>query len=113
MEQAGSHVPLPALLPRTHPEVKVYLASLAKGYGIDTVAQRLEELGFTDYLIEIGGDLFANGRNAKGDFWRVGVEKPSRFDGEIEEIVEAPEVEVSRDLVYIPLIEGINLSAIS
>jgi len=52
-------------------------SSLAKGYGIDQVAQLLESKGSVNYLVEIGGETYAKGVNEKGNIWRVGVRKPS------------------------------------
>ncbi|MEM9224462.1 MAG: FAD:protein FMN transferase [Pseudomonadota bacterium] len=58
------------------PETTVYLAAIAKGYGVDEVAATLEGLGVTDYMVEIGGDLVTSGENPDGRAWRVGVERP-------------------------------------
>jgi hypothetical protein len=41
------------------------------------------------------------------------VYQPIEKEEEIAEVVEAPEVEVSRELIYIPILEGINQGAIS
>ena len=41
------------------------------------------------------------------------VYQPVEKEQEVEEVGEVPEVEVSRELIYIPLIEGINVEAIS
>ena len=53
------------------------LGSIAKGFGVDSVSRVLQDSGFTRYLVEIGGEVFASGRNAKGDKWRVGISDPS------------------------------------
>ena len=51
--------------------------SIAQGYTVDVIAQFLESKGDSNYLIEVGGELLAKGRNADGNIWRVGVDKPS------------------------------------
>ena len=33
--------------------------------------------GCTDFLIEVGGELLAKGRNADGEIWSIGVDKPT------------------------------------
>jgi thiamine biosynthesis lipoprotein len=33
-------------------------------------------MGLTDYLVEIGGDLYASGRNPDGMAWQIGIESP-------------------------------------
>jgi thiamine biosynthesis lipoprotein len=57
--------------------VELDLGSIAKGFGVDAVSGLLQESGFTRYLVEIGGEVFASGRNAKGDKWRIGISDPS------------------------------------
>jgi thiamine biosynthesis lipoprotein len=63
-------------LAKSEPGVGINLSAIAKGYGIDAVAETLREAGIEDYLVEIGGDLVTKGQNDKGDTWRIGIEKP-------------------------------------
>ena len=51
--------------------------SIAQGYTVDVIAQFLESKGNSNYLVEVGGELLAKGKNADGNIWRVGVDKPS------------------------------------
>lgn len=53
------------------------LGSIAKGFGVDAVSTLLKNSGFDRYLVEIGGEVFVSGRNAKGDNWRIGISDPS------------------------------------
>ncbi|RNC84059.1 MAG: FAD:protein FMN transferase [Winogradskyella sp.] len=54
--------------------------AIAKGYGIDVIADFLESKGVRNYLVDIGGDLRASGINKeKENGWRVGIEDPN-FD---------------------------------
>ncbi|MFW8595187.1 FAD:protein FMN transferase [Cribrihabitans neustonicus] len=63
-------------LAKAAPGVGINLSAIAKGYGIDAVAATLEDAGVTDYMVEIGGDLYAKGENPEGDPWQIGIEKP-------------------------------------
>lgn len=57
--------------------------SIAQGFSVDIIAQFLESKGDSNYLVEIGGELFSKGRNADGNIWRVGVDKPTdSIDGD-------------------------------
>lgn len=58
--------------------VSLDLGSIAKGYGVDQVAGVLREMGFEDFLVEIGGEIFAAGLRLDGKQWRVGINQPSR-----------------------------------
>lgn len=51
----------PPSMAKRHPDVTISLAALAKGYGIDALADTLRELGLAHFLVEIGGDLYASG----------------------------------------------------
>ncbi|MEW2915843.1 FAD:protein FMN transferase [Ruegeria sp. ANG10] len=63
-------------LTKSEPGVGINLSAIAKGYGIDAVAETLRGAGIEDYLVEIGGDLVTMGQNDKGEDWRIGIEKP-------------------------------------
>ena len=52
------------------------LSSIAKGYGVDRVAELLRAEGFQDFLVEIGGEVYAAGRKKDGQRWRVGINVP-------------------------------------
>ncbi len=65
--------------------VSVDLASIAKGYGVDRVASVLRSSGFVDYLVEVGGEVFAAGRRLDGKPWRVGINRP-RPEAAAEEV---------------------------
>jgi len=55
--------------------------AIAKGYGVDVLADFLESKNMTNYLVEVGGEIRTKGINiAKQDNWSVGIEKP-HFDG--------------------------------
>jgi FAD:protein FMN transferase len=60
------------------PAVTLDLASIAKGYGVDAVARLLAENGFSDYLVEIGGEVVAQGRRKNGNPWVVGINRPDK-----------------------------------
>ncbi|KUJ73216.1 thiamine biosynthesis protein ApbE [Ruegeria marisrubri] len=63
-------------LAKSDPSVGINLSAIAKGYGIDAVAETLRAAGIEDYMVEIGGDLVTRGENDKGEAWRIGIEKP-------------------------------------
>ncbi len=53
------------------PEMLLDLGGIAKGSGIDAIAQGIRQFGIRSYLIEAGGDMFANGVKANGEAWKV------------------------------------------
>ncbi len=57
-------------------DVQLDLSAIAKGYAVDQLARHLFKLGLRNYLVEVGGELRASGKNARGRPWTVGIEKP-------------------------------------
>ncbi len=78
------------------PGLYVDLSSIAKGYGVDVVADYIASLGVNDYLVEIGGEIRLKGKNLEGVPWRIAIEKPTQ-DGSrsIQEVVEPGEMAVA------------------
>jgi FAD:protein FMN transferase len=66
----------PPALRKAHPDIYVDLSGIAKGYGVDQVAELLEALGIRSYLVEIGGELKAKGTKTGGQPWRIAIERP-------------------------------------
>ncbi|MGQ1890297.1 FAD:protein FMN transferase [Thermophagus sp. OGC60D27] len=58
------------------PGLMIDASAIAKGYGVDMAAKVLEQHGCTNYLVEIGGEIFSKGRNQKNEPWRIGIDKP-------------------------------------
>jgi thiamine biosynthesis lipoprotein len=67
-------------LEKTSDNVSINLSAIAKGYGVDKVAQSFKKLGIERFLIEIGGDLSVSGKNSKGIPWAIGIEQPDSED---------------------------------
>lgn len=74
------------------PGVTIDLASIAKGYGVDQVAQVIEASGIKNYLVEIGGEVYAAGRRPDGMKWRVGINQPRKRAAE-DAVYKAVELE--------------------
>lgn len=51
-------------------------SAIAKGYACDVVAELLESRRIGDYLVEIGGEIRLSGHNAKGEIWKIGIDRP-------------------------------------
>ena len=69
--------PAQSTLTKQEARVQIDLSAIAKGYGVDRAAQALDELGYANYLVEVGGELRARGRRLDRQLWRVAIESPS------------------------------------
>lgn len=77
----------PPALQKTNPALTLDMSAIAKGYAVDQLAYLLENAGFTNFLIEIGGELRAAGARPDGQNWRIAIEPPAATRG-IEFIVQ-------------------------
>ena len=78
----------PPALRKQIPELTIDLSSIAKGHGVDVLADYLESLGVDDYLVDIGGELRAGGQSQRGDDWRIALEKPVSGERSVQRVVE-------------------------
>ena len=61
----------------SQPGIQFDFNAVAKGYTLDKMSMALEELGASNYLIELGGEILAKGENKqKGSPWRIGIDDP-------------------------------------
>jgi len=64
---------------KSNPGIYLDFSAVAKGYGVDVVADYLISKGIQNLLVEIGGELVAKGVNEKGELWKVGVNRPEEL----------------------------------
>lgn len=66
---------------------QIYLSGIGKGYGADHIGEALAQMGVADFMVEIGGDLYAAGRNPDGAPWQIGIETPNPADRSVIDVV--------------------------
>ena len=76
-----------ATLRKDIPDMYVDLSTLGEGFAADKVAQMLEGRGMRNYMVEIAGALRLKGLNARGEPWKVAIEKPVDTLGEVQTVV--------------------------
>ena len=90
---------------RKDPRVQLNFNAVAKGYAVDKVADWLVNQGYTNCLVEIGGEVAARGdRNGKngldsengGEAWKVGIQRPTETADGNKESIESMELEDHR-----------------
>jgi thiamine biosynthesis lipoprotein len=58
------------------PRIKLNFSAIAKGFASDVIAALLEREGILNYMVEIGGEVTAKGKNPNGLCWQIGIAKP-------------------------------------
>lgn len=69
--------------------MQIDLGGAAKGYCTDMVIKKLKEYGVKNALIDLGGNIYALGKNEQGGKWKIGLQDPSGERGKhfsVEEI---------------------------
>jgi thiamine biosynthesis lipoprotein len=64
------------LLTKARPGMSLDFSAIAKGYAVDVIGAFLQDQGLNHFLIDIGGEVLARGRNAQDLPWRIGVNTP-------------------------------------
>lgn len=85
----------PPALRKDLPALAIDLDSIAPGYAVDLVAERLEAAGCDRYMIEIGGEVRVRGRNASGQPWRIGIERPEAGTRSVARVLQLEQAAVS------------------
>ncbi len=67
--------------------LRVDLSSIAKGWGVDQLVELLRARGYSDFLVEIGGELRAHGQKAPGQPWQIAIERPLPGRREVQRVV--------------------------
>ena len=63
--------------------------AIAQGYSTDLVSRFLEQQGIHNYIIDIGGEVYARGCKPDGSNWTIGIERPA------ENRYSSPELETT------------------
>lgn len=69
-------------LSKTKQDVQVDFSAIAKGYGVDVIADVLKtDYKINNYMVEIGGEVATSGINDKGKVWQIGIDAPILHSG--------------------------------
>ncbi len=58
------------------PRIQFNFSAIAKGYGCDQAGEMFLSNGVTDFLVEVGGEIVARGKNPRGGDWAVSIDRP-------------------------------------
>ncbi len=72
------------------------LSSVAKGAAVDAAAERLLQLGFTNFLVNAGGEIRVSSSGEK--IWNVGIQTPKE-NVAVEDIIENDVLEIKNGAI--------------
>jgi len=70
------------------PDLYIDLSGIAKGYAVDKLADYMDSNNFNHYMVEVGGEIRAKGKNTKDQSWRIGIEKPDSSKRTVQQIIK-------------------------
>ncbi|MCB9061090.1 MAG: FAD:protein FMN transferase [Halobacteriovoraceae bacterium] len=85
---------------KNHPKLYIDLSAIAKGYGVDQVANVLhKQFDINDFMIEIGGEMSLRGFNNNRK-WKIAIEKPSTINRDLQRILEISDIAIATSGSY-------------
>lgn len=70
-------------LTKSNSDTRIDLSAIAKGYAVDKISDALKAKGYTNFLVEVGGEIYTHGSKDKQP-WLVGIEQPNEEQGAIQ-----------------------------
>lgn len=65
------------LLKKNNQQTEIDFNAIAQGYTVDVIADFLKRKDIQNYMVEVGGEVRAEGQNEKGKVWQIGIDKPT------------------------------------
>ena len=63
-------------LHKRNPEIQLDCSAIAKGFACDVIARYLKKHKVTNFLIEIGGEIYVQGISPSRQEWNIGISRP-------------------------------------
>jgi thiamine biosynthesis lipoprotein len=89
------------------PEARIDLGGIAQGLVAQRIATILRDNGFTNFLINISGDIVVGGRRVDGRAWRIGVQHPRQPESLLARLsLQHPALTTSGDYEQFFFVDG-------
>jgi len=94
-------------LKKDHQDITINLSAIAKGYGVDQIAALLRESRYQDFVVEIGGEVYASGQKSdEVPGWNIGIIKPVNNYNENAYVITLKDMAVAtsgdyRNFIYV------------
>lgn len=82
----------PPAMRKHRPDVFLDLSGIAKGYGVDQVAELMTAHGIEHYMIEIGGEVRVRGLKERDTPWRIAIEKPLPGERSVQTVLALSDI---------------------
>ena len=95
-------------------QLQIDLSAIAKGWGVDKLAEYLLQNGFNNFMVEIGGEIVVSGLNKDNQPWQIGILHPDGLHSNLYSTIEVSNKAVATSGTYQNYftLEGIDYSHI-
>jgi thiamine biosynthesis lipoprotein len=73
----------PPALRKKHALILANLSAIAKGFAVDKLAEYLDELGISSYMVDIGGEVKTKGTKPDRTGWKIGIQSPLKIQNSV------------------------------
>ena len=87
-------------LRKNNKHTQIDFSAIAKGWGVDQIALLLDDLGFENYMVEIGGEILVSGVNNLNSKWTIGVSEPEYIASELYTAIQITDAAVATSGSY-------------
>ena len=87
-------------LQKTNRQLQIDLSAIAKGWGVDKLAEYLLQKGFNNFMVEIGGEIVVSGLNKDNQPWKIGILHPDGLHSELYSKIEVSNKAVATSGIY-------------
>ena len=87
-------------LRKENQHTQIDFSAIAKGLGVDQAALLLDDLGFENYMVEIGGEIMVSGLNNFNSKWTIGVSEPEYIASELYTAIHITDAAVATSGSY-------------
>lgn len=81
-------------LSKARQDIALDLSSIAKGYGVDVVAEEVSKSGYANYIVDIGGEVRAGG-DKYGAPWKIGIQIPQIDKTGVERVISLKDQKIA------------------
>ncbi|MEM8593706.1 MAG: FAD:protein FMN transferase [Pseudomonadota bacterium] len=71
------------------------VSAIAKGYAVDVLSNALKIKGYDNFLVEVGGEVYASGSKPNDEPWRLGLEQPDKAPGDVQVAVRLRDASIA------------------
>lgn len=77
---------------KDNPRMQLNMSAIAKGYTCDLIGDFLAKKGCENYMVDIGGEVVAKGKNDRSKVWTIGIREPNEdpFNTDLNAAVMLP-----------------------